>query len=135
MKILKLLALGVGLAFVLALPAIASAPLPLTPPFATKSEVELLISHYSAKYGVNEAVMRGVVGCESGGSTTIQSANILNGKREESYGLVQIHLPDHPEVTKEQAQDPDFALDFLAKNLKDGKGSLWTCHRNLYGNI
>lgn len=35
---------------------------------------------------------------------------------EESYGLAQIHLPSHKNVTKEQAMDAYFAIDFLVEH-------------------
>lgn len=53
------------------------------------------------------------------------------GDREQSYGLAQIHLPAHPHITKEQAIDPEFAVEFLAKNLANGKAGMWTCARQL----
>lgn len=48
------------------------------------------------------------------------------GDNDESYGLVQIHLPSHPEITKEQALDPEFALNFLAREIKAGREWQWT---------
>ena len=56
---------------------------------------------------------------------------IYVGEQEQSYGLAQIHLPDH-DVTYEQAIDPEFAIDFMAKNFADGKASWWTCYRMNY---
>lgn len=34
---------------------------------------------------------------------------------EQSFGLAQIHLPSHPHITKEQAMDAYFAIDFAIK--------------------
>lgn len=51
------------------------------------------------------------------------------GDRERSFGPVQIHEPAHPNTTREQAVDPDFALDFLAENVANGRSSMWTCSR------
>lgn len=51
------------------------------------------------------------------------------GEREKSFGLVQIHLPAWPMVSKDQATDPEFAIDFLAKHLSLGNGGLWTCYK------
>ena len=45
-----------------------------------------------------------------------------------SFGLVQINSCWHPNVSYEQATDPEFAIDFLARNLADKKCYLWsTC--------
>lgn len=90
--------------------------------------IKQLISDYSRKYGVSEALMTHIVQAESTGSTTIQSNYYHKGKRENSWGLVQINLDWNPEVTKEEALDPNFSLNFLASNLKKGKCKMWsTC--------
>ncbi len=85
--------------------------------------------------------MNTVISCETAGTfdPLIQSRvrykydnakwGVKAGEQEKSFGLAAIHLPDHPEVSKEQAVDASFAIDFLAKNLKVGKGSMWTCYR------
>lgn len=82
---------------------------------------------YAKQYNVNAELMSAVVKCES----TFNPDAI--GDYGNSFGLVQIHLPSHPTITKEQAYDPDFALDFLAKNLAKGKGNMWTCYRIVTG--
>ncbi len=40
---------------------------------------------------------------------------------EESYGLAQVHLPSHKHITKEQAMDAYFSIDFLVENWNDTK--------------
>jgi hypothetical protein len=55
------------------------------------------------------------------------------GDREKSFGLVQIHLPAENKwegeiITKEQAQDPYFSIEFLAFQLARGKGNMWSCY-------
>lgn len=59
------------------------------------------------------------------------SRGIYKGNREMSYGLAQIHLPDH-NVTHDQAIDPKFAIDFMAKHFAEGHASWWTCYRKIY---
>lgn len=107
---------------------------PTSPPiqsiFITESpkrapDIDILITDSANKYGVDAEIMRRVIECESGGNP-----NVI-GDNGNSYGLVQISLPHHPEVLKEQALDPEFATEFLAKNLSEGKGSMWTCFRLL----
>jgi len=85
--------------------------------------------------------MAGIISCESQWSTAIQSNHRYHegntpkgynvGTREQSYGLVQIHLPAHPSITKEQATDPEFAVDFLAKNIAAGRASMWSCYKTV----
>ena len=45
-----------------------------------------------------------------------QSQVIKNGKRENSWGIFQISLDFHPEITRAQAMDEDFAIEWAAKN-------------------
>ena len=85
-------------------------------------------------------MMNTVVNCESQYVTDIQSKHrykkdrphegVVRGQREQSFGLVQIHLPAHPNVKMEQAVDPEFAIDFLAKNLAQGRGAMWSCYNS-----
>lgn len=85
--------------------------------------------------------MNAIVNCESQYNVAIQSKHVYTptnvprgykvGDREQSYGLVQIHLPAHTHVTKEQATNPIYAADFLARNLAVGRASMWTCSKQL----
>ncbi len=50
------------------------------------------------------------------------------GSLEKSYGLSQIHLPDHKDITYEQAVDPDFAISYMAEHL--GRDVSWSCYKN-----
>lgn len=88
-----------------------------------------LVVFYAKKYDVSQETMTRVINCEnSGWDIALQSRIIAHtGFREESWGLVQIHLPSHPEVKKEQATNAGFSIEFLAKNLADGRGRLWSC--------
>ncbi len=80
-----------------------------------------LIDYYGAKYDVSTSTIHRVVKCESQ-----YNPNAI-GDEGTSFGLAQIHLPAHPEVSRAQALDPEFAISFLAKNLAKGKGAMWTC--------
>lgn len=100
--------------------------------------VEDKIHLYADKYGVSFDKMYRIIDCETAHTfdPQIQSSvkynfsstkrGIIRGERERSYGLAQIHLPDHPSITIEQATDVDFALNFMAENLSKGR-NLWYC--------
>lgn len=85
--------------------------------------------------------MVAIINCESNFEPTIQSRHTYHernvpkgfkvGDREQSFGLVQIHLPAHPNISREQAINPEFAVDFLAKSIKDGRIGMWSCARDL----
>jgi hypothetical protein len=95
----------------------------------TKDRINKEIEDVAVKYGVSASEMKRVIKCESQGSTTIQSRHRRpDGSRERSFGLVQIYLPAHPDVTYEQAVNPKFAIDFMAKNFKEGRQRMWSCY-------
>lgn len=48
---------------------------------------------------------------------------------EDSWGIAQIHLPDHPNVTRAQALDPAWAAEWAAEQFAAGNAHLWTCYR------
>jgi len=103
-------------------------------PIVATSTVLAKIDAVSAKYGVSRDMVYKIVVCETAGTfdPTIQSQIIKNGIQEDSWGLAQIHLPDHPDISKQQAIDPDFALDYLASKLSEHKGFLWSCYKQMY---
>lgn len=84
-----------------------------------------LIEKYATKYNVSSETITKIIACESGYNP------LAVGDGGNSFGLVQIHHPSHPNITKEQAYNPDFAISFLAENLSKGKARLWTCSRIL----
>lgn len=77
--------------------------------------------------------MWAITTCENPSLDPTQQSLIINkrGVREDSWGNSQIHLPDHPEVTKKQAQDPFFAANFMAKSISEGHIGWWSCARIL----
>lgn len=108
---------------------IESVPKPVTTIEVKEPIRELSIDEkivkYANQYGVNSQLMRDVVKCESS-----FNPNAV-GDFGHSRGLVQIYDTYHPTISHEQAFDPDFALNFLAREMSQGRGYLWTCHRNL----
>jgi len=89
--------------------------------------VDELITASSIKYSVKRKIIADVINCESEGKTDAV------GDNGRSFGLVQIFLPAHPNISKKQALDPVFAVDYLAKELSVGHGSAWSCYRAIYG--
>jgi hypothetical protein len=102
----------------------------------TRERIDQEIEKKAAQYGQSASRLKSIVDCESKYVTDIQSFHtykkdypewgVKAGDRELSFGLAQIHLPHHPSVTYEQAVDPAFAIDFLAKNY--GKVP-WSCSK------
>lgn len=79
------------------------------------------------KAGLNVDRFLAVIDCESG----FRADAIGDGGR--SYGVAQLFLPAHPEITKEQALDPEWSLAWMANEWKKGHASAWSCWRQLYG--
>lgn len=100
---------------------------------ATYSEQQIaeLVSVYSTKYGVNSTKVLETVRCESR-FKNVQSGIVSQGIREDSWGIVQIHLPSHPEISKQQALNPEFALEWMVKQFSLGYAKQWSCYRSLY---
>lgn len=91
----------------------------------SRSDIEAYARQKSGEAGVNADLVLKTIQCES------QYNPEAVGDQGRSFGLAQIFLPAHPDVTKEQALDPKFAVDFMVNNFADGKGALWTCYRML----
>lgn len=97
------------------------------PSYAPSREktISEIIDEKAKLYQVSSVVMHQVIKCES------QYNPRAVGDGGHSRGLVQIYDDFHPTITHEQAFNPEFAITFLAKNLSQGKGSLWSCYRQL----
>jgi len=95
--------------------------------------LEEMVERYALKYNVSASQMKAVITCESGWNPTIQSLHTNKGGREQSFGLAQIHAPSHPHVTYEQATDPEFSIQFMAKAFSEGKQGMWSCYKSIYG--
>lgn len=100
-----------------------------------EKDINTLIQVKGVEYNVSPKLMKEIINCESGGNPNIQSQHIYPnnkygkaGTREQSFGLVQIHLPAHKDISKTQALDTEFAVDFLASNLAQGHGRMWSCY-------
>lgn len=98
------------------------------------------VCKYAKEYSVSATQIANIINCENRGwNPTLQSGlyykkdrvneGVYEGQREESYGLAQIHLPAHKNISYSQATNPDFSIEYLAKSLSEGKGSQWTCYR------
>ncbi len=94
----------------------------------SKENIEKIIRVAARQYGVDEERMLQVAKCES----SLRPRVI--GDDGNSIGLFQIHLPSHPEVTQEQALDPEWSSEWSAKKFQEGKQNIWVCYRKLYNN-
>jgi len=78
-----------------------------------------------------EQTIGGVPGnevCPNGESGWYDKAVGDNGH---SLGMVQINLPSHPNVTREQALDATFSLNFIVDAWLNNDMWMWTCWKAL----
>lgn len=98
-------------------------------------DVEDLIYQAEAKYNLKDDSLYETLKCESigwkNGQSKIPHKGGPNGY-EDSWGVAQIHLPAHKDITKEEALDPVFAVDWAASEFAAGRAYEWTCYRDLY---
>lgn len=89
--------------------------------------INATIATFAKKYSVEGKIglLEKIVFCES----TYKVNAVNHTEKEYSVGLVQINLMAHPHITYEQAVDVDFAIEFLVKNVSEGRGSMWTCYQ------
>jgi hypothetical protein len=73
--------------------------------------------------------MYDTITCESHWIAKQSDLHYKNGGREKSYGIAQIHLPAHPWITKAEAMDKDFSINFIVDEFKAGHQCKWSCYK------
>lgn len=111
-------------------------PIPLTAlgePYST-STASRLVRFYADKWDVSYEKLWATVSCENPELDPMLQSRYIDSKglREESYGLAQWNLHSHPEITLQEAQDPDISLDRMAEAFSKGEMRQWTCYRMLF---
>lgn len=97
----------------------------------TASTSQEVIYAAAVNAGIQYQPFYDTLNCESGLDPTVQSKFYKNGKREQSFGIAQINLPYHPDITKAEALDPVWSITWAAQQFKEGNANLWTCYREL----
>lgn len=132
MKIITTICLGC-MFFSLSFPITSLAPLanaeiiPVTKE-SSPIEVETYIKNEIIRSGLDWRIIKPTLVCESSfttGQSLVPSSTGPNG-REDSWGPWQIHLPSHPGVTREQAQDPVWSTAWAISKIKGGF-KRWSC--------
>lgn len=93
----------------------------------TPADYETYAWNEAVKHGVDPVVFTQTLQCESGFNPDAV------GDHGTSFGVAQIHLPAHPEVSRENALDPIWSIDFAVLAFKNGHANWWSCFRHLYG--
>lgn len=128
-KLLKnLIAVTVAVLIITISPVSAQAPTQIDKltTLDNKEEMVMFVGIKAKEYGVSESLMLCLINHENKEwNPTLQSYVIYRGVREDSWGLSQIHIPSNPSVSRQEAQDPKFAIDFMASKLRQGRASMW----------
>lgn len=90
----------------------------------SSSSVSALIDFDAWYYQVNPALIRGIVARESAFN------QYAVGDHGTSIGLVQIHLPAHPTISRAEAESPVFSINYLAEALSKGQGKQWSTYKS-----
>ena len=99
----------------------------LPPVVYSTSTAPAIIEAYAIHYGIPAQPLIDTLACES----RFNPDSI--GDKGTSFGLAQIHLPAHPEITRQEALDPLWSIDWAAKQFSEGHASMWSCFNKIYG--
>lgn len=98
-------------------------------PFSSDAP-EKAIYYWADFYQVNRTELYETLKCESDNF----AHDVIYGPRTGIYGeigIAQIYRKYHPEVTKAQARDPDWAIRWIALQFSLGHEGWWVCHTKL----
>ena len=77
---------------------------------------------------IDPTLFLGIAECESHWQPTVQSKFYYKGYRERSFGIFQIHLTAHHDVSYEQAIDPYFNIQWAAAHFQTPWDDWKTCY-------
>lgn len=110
-------------------PALAGVINPL--PYST-ANAPLIIEAYAVVHGIPATPLIETLKCESGFVENIPGDFSSTTNQFTSWGVAQIHLPAHPDISKKEALNPIFSINLAASYFAAGDAGLWTCYRQLY---
>lgn len=92
-----------------------------------KESPEQIIERVARENGAVNLIptIKRVAWCESRYDINAKNVN-ANGTVD--YGLMQINTFYHPEVSVEQALDPEFSVKYFIKKYNQGSAHLWRCY-------
>ncbi len=67
-------------------------------------------------HNIDPELFLGIATCESNWDAKVQSKYYYKGARERSFGIFQIFITKHTDVSEEQAKNPYFNITWAANN-------------------
>ena len=102
-------------------PTVYTSPIVLQDTVVDTSTIKnVLVPFYADYYGVSVAQLQNTIKCESGFNPTAL------GDHGTSFGLAQLHYPASKGITLDEAYNPYFAIDYMARGLKYHTDT-WSC--------
>lgn len=99
-----------------------SAPVVATSTPPTNGDLESYATDVALQHGLNPTHFTQVIACESN-----WDAHAL-GDYGTSYGLVQIHNPVERGISIAQADNPTWAINWMANEWEQGQEYQWSCY-------
>ena len=93
----------------------------------SREDIDWYVGLSSEENQVDPELVHALIKCESNYVQDIRAKAILSYGLEDSWGLSQIHLPSHPAVTREEAINPQYAIDFMTTHISRGYVGWWMC--------
>lgn len=112
--------INVLLAFALLFAPTTAVAAPLT---YSADTAEYIIYATAAYYAVDGDELYETLKCES----KLRSNAV--GDHGTSYGVAQIHLPAHSDISKAQALDPIWSIKWTANQFAKGNAHIWSCYK------
>lgn len=96
----------------------------------TTQQIQMLIASEADMVGVDPKMALYIVNKEDPDLDPTRQSSYPdptgpNGQ-EDSWGLWQIHLTAHPDITRAQAMDPVWSTEWAVNQLKKGNCHIWT---------
>ena len=129
-RLIPLLIVFLSLGFGIPTPVMAQE---LAPVVYSTNTAELIITAHAIKYGILAQPLIDTLKCESDFDSNAEGDFSTTTMQYTSFGIAQIHLSAHQDITKEQALDPLWSIDFAARQFKLGNTHIWSCFNKLYG--
>lgn len=94
---------------------------------------DALLFEYALAYGLSESKTLEAYHTMRRESGFVESAANPTDSHKGSWGCSQINLSAHPNITKSQALNRHFAVNFMVSEFAAGNESKWTCWNEWYG--
>lgn len=90
----------------------------------TTGSLKTFASSTAIEYGLNVILFMKVITCESHWNPTAIS-------QTGDYGVSQINLHFHPDISQAEAFDPKFSIQWMAQQWLHGNAYYWVCYNEL----